>query len=117
MSPEDSRGGPLTTDRPTAENPDQELASDGTPHDRQQRQSSGSQASGELCTVAADLRRERDRPKPVLGGGRLTVPAVDQNAATLTAALAYADAGWYVLPVSARDKKNPGSRVGKGWPA
>lgn len=35
---------------------------------------------------------------------------------TLTAALAYADAGWYVLPVRV-DTKHPGSVVGGGWPA
>lgn len=33
------------------------------------------------------------------------------------AALAYADAGFYLLPVDPTDPKNPGSRVGKNWPA
>lgn len=33
---------------------------------------------------------------------------------TLTAALAYADAGWFVLPVRP-DAKNPGSVLRKGW--
>lgn len=47
----------------------------------------------------------------------LTIPQLEDDVSTLTAALAYAAAGWYVLPVSPRDKKNPGSRVGKGWPA
>jgi hypothetical protein len=44
----------------------------------------------------------------------LTVPDVT-DLDTLTAALRYADAGWYVLPVRTSDKKNPGSRVGKAW--
>lgn len=35
---------------------------------------------------------------------------------TLTAALAYAAAGWYVLPVKP-DTKHPGSVVGKSWPS
>ena len=34
----------------------------------------------------------------------------------LAAALAYAQAGWYVLPVR-MDTKHPGSVVGKGWPS
>ncbi|MDP9433665.1 MAG: bifunctional DNA primase/polymerase [Actinomycetota bacterium] len=45
----------------------------------------------------------------------LTVPDVS-DLDTLSAALRYADAGWYVLPVNPRDKKNPGSRVGLRWP-
>ena len=44
----------------------------------------------------------------------LTVPVIDAGADVLTAALAYAAAGIYVLPV-ARGSKNPGSVVGKNW--
>ncbi|MGH3700646.1 MAG: bifunctional DNA primase/polymerase [Pseudonocardiaceae bacterium] len=46
----------------------------------------------------------------------LVVPTIDEDTDTLTAALAYADCGWYVLPTAPRNK-NPGSRVGAGWPA
>ncbi len=35
MSPGDSRGGPLTTDRPTAENPGKKFTAHGTPDQRQ----------------------------------------------------------------------------------
>ena len=46
----------------------------------------------------------------------LTIPDIADDADMLTAALAYADAGWYTLPVAA-GTKDPGSVVGKGWPA
>lgn len=41
---------------------------------------------------------------------------------SLAAALAYADAGWYILPIrtdhpSKNKRKHPGSVVGDGWPA
>jgi len=45
----------------------------------------------------------------------LTIPDV-ADCDALAAALAYAEAGWYVLPVR-MDTKHPGSIVGKGWPA
>jgi hypothetical protein len=44
----------------------------------------------------------------------LHVPEIDPDTDMLTAALAYADAGWYVLPVK-RGTKDPGSVVLKGW--
>ena len=44
----------------------------------------------------------------------LTVPDLDPDAGPLTAALAYAKAGWYVLPVQ-RASKKPGSIVGNDW--
>jgi hypothetical protein len=44
----------------------------------------------------------------------LTVPVITDDMDVLTAALAYADAGWYVLPVE-HGSKHPGSVVGKGW--
>jgi len=45
----------------------------------------------------------------------LTIPDV-ADCDSLAAALAYAQSGWYVLPVR-MDTKHPGSIVGKGWPA
>lgn len=47
--------------------------------------------------------------------GRLSIPEIDPDADVLTAALAYAEAGWYVVPTSPRDPKNPGSVVRGGW--
>jgi hypothetical protein len=44
----------------------------------------------------------------------LQVPEITSDMDTLTAALAYAAAGWYVLPVR-RGTKKPGSIVGNGW--
>jgi hypothetical protein len=46
----------------------------------------------------------------------LHVPDVGPDHDTIRAALAYAAAGWYVLPVS-RATKHAGSVLGKGWPA
>jgi hypothetical protein len=44
----------------------------------------------------------------------LSIPELDDDVDTLTAALAYAAAGWYELPVR-RGTKKPGSVVGDGW--
>ena len=44
----------------------------------------------------------------------LRVPNLDPDADMLTAALAYAEAGWYVVPVR-RGTKNPGSICGQDW--
>jgi Bifunctional DNA primase/polymerase, N-terminal len=44
----------------------------------------------------------------------LSIPNLDDDVDNLTAALAYAEAGWYVLPVLL-GTKNPGSIVGKRW--
>ena len=44
----------------------------------------------------------------------LHIPDIDPDADNLTAALAYAEAGWYVLPVK-RGTKKPGSVVGDHW--
>jgi P4 family phage/plasmid primase-like protien len=58
-------------------------------------------------------------PHGVVGMSDLYIPEIGSDTDTLTAALAYADAGWYVLPVAREDPanpgKNPGSVVGKGW--
>ena len=45
----------------------------------------------------------------------LYVPDLPEDCDTLTAALAYAAAGWYVLPIRRNARKNPGSVVGKQW--
>ena len=45
----------------------------------------------------------------------LHVPDVTPDDDTLGAALKYAAAGWYVLPVRRRARKHPGSVVGKDW--
>ena len=52
----------------------------------------------------------------------LHIPDGINEADTLTAALAYADAGWHVLPVrldhpNKSKRKSPGSVVGDNWPA
>jgi hypothetical protein len=44
----------------------------------------------------------------------LTIPDIAPDAGNLTAALAYAGAGWYVLPVR-RGTKKPGNVVGNRW--
>lgn len=46
----------------------------------------------------------------------LAIPAITEEDDTIAAALKYAGAGWYVLPVS-RASKHAGSVLGKGWPA
>jgi hypothetical protein len=46
----------------------------------------------------------------------LSIPGDLNEADALTAALAYASAGWYVLPVK-QATKHPGSVVGDGWPS
>lgn len=46
----------------------------------------------------------------------LSIPDIDPDQDTLSAALAYARAGWYVLPVN-QSTKHAGSVLGKGWPA
>ncbi len=44
----------------------------------------------------------------------LTIPQLDPDVDNLTAALAYAECGWYLLPVR-RGTKHPGSVVGNNW--
>lgn len=46
----------------------------------------------------------------------LTIPEITEDDDTISAALKYIAAGWYVLPVS-RASKHAGSVLGKGWPA
>lgn len=45
----------------------------------------------------------------------LSIPELPPDVDILTAALAYAECGWYVLPVRRGTKKNPGSVVGDHW--
>lgn len=45
----------------------------------------------------------------------LSIPDLPDDCSTITAALAYANAGWYVGPCT-NDGKHPGSLLGKGWP-
>ena len=49
----------------------------------------------------------------------LHIPEGINDMDTLSAALAYAEAGWYLVPVNPKvgDGKHPGSVVGDGWPA
>ncbi|MGV9797400.1 bifunctional DNA primase/polymerase [Mycobacterium sp. NPDC003449] len=49
-----------------------------------------------------------------MAGDSLAVPDLTDDQDVLTAALAYASAGWFVLPVR-RDTRHAGSVVGKGW--
>lgn len=42
------------------------------------------------------------------------IPEIAPNDDTLTAALSYAAAGWYIVPIR-RGSKHPGSVVGSGW--
>lgn len=44
----------------------------------------------------------------------LSIPNIPPGTDTVTAAMLYAEAGWYVLPVK-RGSKSPGSVVGKRW--
>lgn len=46
----------------------------------------------------------------------LSIPELGDDDDTITAALAYAAHGWYILPTKARTK-DPGSVVGRSWPA
>ncbi len=45
----------------------------------------------------------------------LSIPKLADDISSVDAALAYAEAGWYVGPVARSDPKNPGSVLGKGW--
>ena len=47
----------------------------------------------------------------------LSIPVIGPGESTLDAAFKYAKAGWYLAPVRPDDRKNPGSRLGTGWPA
>jgi len=44
----------------------------------------------------------------------LSIPEIASDATVLDAALAYAEAGWFVLPVNG--SKHAGSVLGRGWP-
>lgn len=70
-----------------------------------------------------NLIRKRKQPNRISGNDllrrctpeRLAVPAIDTETPLIEAALAYAEAGWFVLPTSPTEIKNPGSLVGPGW--
>lgn len=57
-----------------------------------------------------------NNPSTTSGPPTLYIPDDINTLDTLTAALAYAKAGWYILPVK-HGTKHPGSVVGPGWPA
>ena len=46
----------------------------------------------------------------------LTIPDIDAKADTLTAPLAYAEAGWYCGPLRPDDSKHAGNVLGRDWP-
>jgi hypothetical protein len=46
---------------------------------------------------------------------QLFIPVVDTDSDVLSGMLTYAKAGLYIAPISPRDRKNPGSVLGKGW--
>ncbi len=54
--------------------------------------------------------------EPIYAAATLTVPKLGADVDNLTAALAYAECGWYLLPVR-RGTKHPGSVVGDNWQA
>src|SRR6478736_204142 len=54
--------------------------------------------------------RERNGWSPM----SIRIPHLSEDVDTLTAALKYAEAGWFVLPVKP-ETKNAGSVLGKGW--
>lgn len=45
----------------------------------------------------------------------LRIPELPEDASGLTAAMLYAQAGWYVGPIDPSDPKNPGAVLGNGW--
>ncbi len=65
---------------------------------------------GEPGVTSADTSNSKVTTTAVL-----RVPDVAPDTDPLTAALAYAEAGWYVAPVK-RGSKSPGSILGKAWP-
>ncbi|MGB7980084.1 MAG: AAA family ATPase [Candidatus Nanopelagicales bacterium] len=66
----------------------------------------------------AGAASEAGGPREILPPIALQVPDLDPDTDTLSAALAYAAAGWYVVPIRlAGDNKHAGSLLGKGWPA
>jgi hypothetical protein len=70
VSPGNSRGGPLTTDRPTAENPGEKFGSHPTPHLRQDPSRRAVTVRG---VVELDLSRHADRAGDVWTDARAAV--------------------------------------------
>lgn len=69
----------------------------------------GDRADGPTEAQTADNIEHRSRDK-----SSLSIPHLDEDADSLTAALAYAESGWYVGPVKA-GTKHPGSVLDKHW--
>ncbi len=59
-------------------------------------------------------QHSRQADNPSVADGGLAIPDLEAGIDALTAALAYAACGWYVLPVR-RGTKHPGSVVGDDW--
>jgi hypothetical protein len=53
-------------------------------------------------------------PQNAAAASSLTIPAIDPDDDACSAALKYAAASWYVIPIR-RGTKHPGSVLGKGW--
>mgnify|MGYP005992676765 CR=1 FL=1 len=75
------------------------------------RLGSASRKTYGLKTIRFDHIYSVSQSEPV------TVPGGINTMSLHAAALAYAEAGWFVVPTSPKDIKNPGSLVGIGWPA
>lgn len=70
-----------------------------------------------MASLAADPDNSGGKRTPSTArSARPTIPDVDGLSA-YKSALAYSEGNLYVLPVDPTDTKNPGSIVGKGWPA
>src|SRR6516164_5904733 len=80
----------------------------------------GQQVSGTATMPRpSPLLARKDGRLPMAAPGSMVtlhIPEIANDIDTLTAALAYAEHGWYVLPVK-MDTKHPGSVVGSGWPS
>ena len=63
---------------------------------------------------AASITRNHQTNDEKRSHSNLSIPRFDEDADVLTAALAYAEAGWYVGPVKA-GSKHPGNVLGDRW--
>src|SRR4051812_20321465 len=62
--------------------------------------------------ASAQSTAEEDNSQP---SGPLSIPELPADVDNMKAAVLYADAGCYVLPVKRATKKHPGSVVGDHW--